>query len=128
MTSPEGGDAAGTDVADGERSCERTLERVRTEPRAHWLAVLVVVPIGLALAWLHWLGLVAAGALVGFISPTVWHGLAGALGFGILVLAAFAVGLGDSAWRVLEMTPAVYVTVASALGLPALGALFRGVV
>ena len=118
------GDAGG----DRDRTIDAALERVRTEPRAHWLAVLVVVPIGLLLAWLHWLGLVVAGALVGFISPTVWHGLVGALGFGVLVLAAFAIGLEDSAWRVLEMTPAVYVTVASALGLPALGALFRGVV
>ncbi|MDG5820423.1 hypothetical protein [Natronococcus sp. A-GB7] len=118
----------GDEDASDDPGISAPLERVRTEPRAHWLAVLVVVSIGLILAWLHWLGLVVAGALVGFISPTVWHGLAGALGFGVLVLAVFAIGLGDSVWRVLEMTPAVYVTVASALGLPALGALFRGVV
>ncbi|WP_306438829.1 hypothetical protein [Natronococcus pandeyae] len=104
---------------------ERVLERVRTEPRAHGVAVLVVVSIGLALAWLHWFGLVLAGALVGLISPTVWRALAGALGFGVIVLAAFAIGLGDSAWRVLEMSPIVYVTVASAIGLPVFGALIR---
>ncbi|NKE36198.1 hypothetical protein GWG54_10285 [Natronococcus sp. JC468] len=114
--------------ASGDPGIDAALERVRTEPRAHWIAVLVVVPVGLVLAWLHWLGLVVAGALVGFVSPTVRRGLAGALGFGVLVLVAFAVGLGESVWRVLEMTPAVYVTVASALGLPALGALARGLV
>ncbi|MFU8868711.1 hypothetical protein [Natronococcus sp.] len=118
----------GSGSHDESHDYERVLDRVRTEPRAHWLAVLVVVPIGLILAWLHWLGLVVAGALVGFISPTVWHGLAGALGFGVLVLAAFAIGLGDSVWRALEMTPAIYVTVASALGLPALGAFVRGLI
>ncbi|AGB37283.1 hypothetical protein [Natronococcus occultus] len=122
-------DRSGEDEdASGDPGIDAVLERVRTEPRAHWLAVLVVVPIGLILAWLHWLGLIVAGALVGFISPTVWHGLVGALGFGVVVLAVFAIGLGDSVRGVLEMAPAVYVTVVSALGLPALGALFRGIV
>jgi hypothetical protein len=107
---------------------EETLEGVRTEPRTHALAAIAVVIVGLALAWLHWFGLVLAGALVGLISPTIWRGLAGALGFGVLVLVAFAIGLGDSTWRVLEMTPVVYVVVASALGLPAFGALVRGVI
>ncbi len=101
---------------------------MRTEPRVHGIAVFAVVGVGLALAWLHWFGLVVGGALVGLVSPSVWRGVAGALGFGVLVLAAFAIGLGDAAWRVLEMSPIVYVTVASALGLPAFGALVRGMV
>lgn len=67
---------------------QRVLERVRTGPRAHGVAVLAVVGIGLALAWLHWFGLVLGGALVGLVSPSVRRGVAGALGlpaFGALI-------------------------------------------
>jgi hypothetical protein len=94
----------------------------------HVVAVLIAVTVGLGLAWVHWLGLVVAGALIGLVSPTLLRAVAGGLAFGGLVLLVFAIALGDSAWRVVEMTPVVYVVVASGLGLPAFGALSRGVV
>lgn len=104
------------------------LERVRTEPRPHAAAVIVAVGTGLVLSWLHWIGLVVGGALVALTGATLWRGVAGAIGFGVLVLVAFALSLGSSAWTVLEMTPVVYLVVASALGLPLLGSLARGIV
>nr|WP_255170877.1 hypothetical protein [Natrononativus amylolyticus] len=106
----------------------RGLERARTEPWVHLLALLVALVVGVALAWLHWLGLVAGGALVGLVSRSLPRALVGGVGFGLVVLAVFAASLGGSGWRLLEMAPAVYVTLGAALGLPALGALVRGVV
>ena len=45
-----------------------------------------------------------------------------------LALATFAVGLGPAAAVLPEMRPVVYLTVGSAVGLPLLGSLARGVV
>jgi len=104
------------------------LHRVRTEPRFHVLAILIAALVGFTLAWVHWLGLVAAGALVALVAPSFRRGVVYGVGFGLLVLVVFALSLGDAAARVPAMTPAVYVTIGSALGLPVLGSLTRGVV
>lgn len=133
-TDPNGSDAS----ADGhggatrdERTSDRAgtaLERVRADPRPHAVAVVVAVALGLALSWLHWIGLVLGGAFVALVAPTVRRGVAGAIGFGAIVLVVFALSLGSSVGAVLEMTPIVYLTVVSALGLPLLGSLLRGIV
>ena len=104
------------------------LKRVRTEPRPHAVAVIVAVVLGLGLSWLHWFGLVVGGALVSFVAPSLRRGVLGAVAFGAAVLVAFALTVGSSTWVVLEMTPVVYLVVASAFGLPVLGSLVRGVV
>ncbi|MFC4246197.1 hypothetical protein ACFOZ7_04210 [Natribaculum luteum] len=111
-----------------ERGPDDALERVRTVPRAHAAAVVTAVGLGLVATWIHWLGLVVGGTLVGLLSPTLPRAIGGALAFGLLVLVAFALSLGSSTGAVLEMTPAVYVTVAAALGLPVVGALSRAIV
>lgn len=102
------------------------LERVRTDVRAHALAVVVAVAVGLAAAWVHWSGLIVGGALVGLTARTLPRAVAGGFAFGVVVLVAFVASLGDSTWRALEMAPIAYVTVAAALGLPVLGSLVRG--
>ncbi len=104
------------------------LHRVRTEPRPHALALVVAGLVGLALAWVHWLGLIAAGALVALVAPSFRRGVTYGAGIGLLVLVVFTISLGDAAGRVPSMTPIVYVTVGSGLGLPLLGALIRGIV
>lgn len=103
------------------------LERVRTEPRAHAVALVAVVAVGLAAAWLHWLGLALGGALVGLVSRTLPRAILGGVGFGVVVLVVFALSLGPATWAVIGMAPVSYLVVASALGLPALGALVRGI-
>ncbi|SDK24899.1 hypothetical protein [Natronorubrum texcoconense] len=102
------------------------LERVRTEPGLHAVAVAGAVVLGLLASWLHWFGLVLGGAFVAFVSPSLRRGIVGAVGFGLVVLVVFALTLGGSAWTVLEMTPVVYLVIASAFGLPVLGSLLRG--
>lgn len=115
-------------AADAADAPAGTLERVRTEPRTHAAAALLAVVVGLAAAWLHWLGLIVGGALVGLTAASLPRALVGGVGFGLLALVAFAVSLGGDAFAVVEMVPAVYVTVAAGLGLPLLGSLVRGVV
>lgn len=105
-----------------------TLARVRTESRPHVVGVAVALAVGLLLASVHWLGLIVAGALVALVAPTFRRGVAYAALAGVLALVVFAVLLGSAVVAVLGMQPAVYVTVASAVGLPLFGALARGIV
>lgn len=109
-------------------SVTETLDRLRTHPRDHWFALAVAAIVGLALAWLHWLGLLLGGALVGLASRSLGRALLAGLAFGVLVLVTVAVTLDGSLGAAAAMTPASYLTVAAALGLPAFGALVRGVV
>lgn len=104
------------------------LDRARTDPRTHAVAVVLAVAIGLLAAWLHWFGLVLGGALVGFVSPSLPRAIFGAIGFGLLVLVVFALSVWGSLGAVLGMTPVVYLVVAGAIGLPLLGSLVRGIV
>ena len=111
----------------GSGSTGRTaLERARTDARVHVVTLVVAVVVGLAAAWLHWLGLVLGGALVGVVSKTLPRAILGGVGFGVVVLVVFAVSLGPAAGAVLEMAPISYLVVAAALGLPVLGSLVRG--
>ncbi|EMA59081.1 hypothetical protein [Halorubrum lipolyticum] len=103
------------------------LDRVRTDSRPHAVALAVALVAGVALASVHWLGLVAAGAAAALVAPTFRRGVAYAFAAGVIALAAFAVSLGPAAAFVPEMRPVVYVTVGGALGLPLLGSLARGV-
>lgn len=102
------------------------LERVRTDRATHAVALTVAVLVGVALAWFHWFGLVLAGVLVGIVSPSLWRAVAGGVVVGLAVLIVFALTLGDALGPTLEMTPIVWITAASALGLPVLGSLVRG--
>ncbi|SDF38247.1 hypothetical protein SAMN04488067_10412 [Halorubrum xinjiangense] len=103
-------------------------DRVRTEPRPHAVAVIGALVAGVGLASLHWLGLIAAGALASLAAPTVRRGAGYALGAGVVCLAAFAASLGPAAGAASDMLPVVYVTVGAGLGLPLFGSLTRAVV
>ncbi|QKG93476.1 hypothetical protein HPS36_11580 [Halorubrum salinarum] len=103
------------------------VERVRTEPRAHAVAVVAAAAVGVAFASVHWLGLIAAGALASLVAPTVRRGVAYALGAGVVALAAFAVSLGPAAAAVPGMRPITYVAVGAGLALPLFGSLARAV-
>ena len=104
------------------------LDRVRTEPRLHAVAVVAALAVGVALASVHWLGLIAAGALASLVAPTARRGVAYALGAGVVALAAFAVSLGPATAAVPGLRPVVYVAVGAGLALPLFGSLARAVV
>ncbi|WP_254863705.1 hypothetical protein [Halovivax gelatinilyticus] len=116
-----------SDPSDGPIRPSELLVRARTHPRDHWVALVGAVLVGLVLSWLHWIGLILGGALVGFVSPSLRRAVVAGLGFGGLVLIVFAASLGlRPAMAAFAMTPATYVTVGAALGLPTFGALVRG--
>ena len=104
------------------------LARIRREPRLRLVALAAGLALGLALASVHWIGLVAAGVAASLVAPTFRRGVAYALGAGLLALAAFAVSLGPAAGALPEMRPVIYVAAAAALGLPLLGSLARGII
>lgn len=103
-----------------------TLGRIRHQRTARIVALVATSLVGLLLVWVHWIGLIIAGALVGVVSPGLRAALGSAVGFGLLVLGVFFLSRGAIAPRVVSMDPIIYVTVAGALVLPVLGALVRG--
>lgn len=105
------------------------LATVRADRRLRAGALLVALVVGLAIAWIHWLGLFVAGALLGLASRTVPRAVIAALGFGVVVLAVQVVAApGMDVGRFLALTPPAYVAVAAALVAPVWGSLVRAVV
>jgi hypothetical protein len=105
------------------------LTTIRTEPRKRYAALAALTVVGLAAAWVHWLGLVVAGALVGLVSRTVPRAVAAGLGVGILVLALnFLASPTMGPGEFLALTPPAYVAIGAALVAPAWGSLVRAVV
>ena len=103
-------------------------DRVRTEPGPHAVAVVAALAAGVGIASVHWLGLIAAGALASLPAPTARRGAGYAFGAGVVCLAAFALSLGPAAGAASDMFPVVYVTVGAGLGLPLFGSLARAAV
>ncbi|PSP80032.1 hypothetical protein BRC81_02210 [Halobacteriales archaeon QS_1_68_20] len=99
---------------------------LRADPTRRRVALAVGAVLGLAAATVHWLGLVAGGALVGLTRRSLPRALLAGLGFGVLVVVAFVATAGIDAVDVLA--PLSYLTVGLALVAPAWGALVRGVV
>jgi hypothetical protein len=105
------------------------LTTVRTEPRKRYAALAIALVVGLGAAWIHWLGLFVAGALVGLASRTVPRAVVAGLGVGVAVLALNSLASPTmGAGEFLALTPPAYVAIGAALALPAWGALVRGVV
>ena len=109
---------------------DERLTRLRETPRYHWLWLVAACLAGFVLASVHWIGLVAGGALVGLVSTTLRRALLAGLGFGVLVLVAWA---GLLVWHgsldgVLATGMLAGLGAAIALVAPVLGSLVRGIV
>ena len=105
------------------------LDDLRTDATERRIALVVAGLVGLGLVWLHWLGLFAAGALVGLVSRDLPRALAAGLGFGLLVLVVHVLAASEMGFGAfLGLTPISYVTIGTALVAPVWGALVRGVV
>lgn len=105
------------------------LNDIRTDSRKRYAALLVAAVVGLAAAWLHWVGLFIAGALVGLVSRDLPRAVVAGLAVGlatvaVTVLANPSMGPGEF----LALTPPVYVAIGAGLVLPAWGSLIRAVV
>ncbi|GAA0201486.1 hypothetical protein ACFFQF_01805 [Haladaptatus pallidirubidus] len=69
---------------------EIQLDEFRADRTRRILAVGAGIVVGLALAWVHWLGLLIGGALVSLPMKSWKRGVLAGLGFGILSLLVFA--------------------------------------
>lgn len=111
-------------------SAAEPLERVRGDGFAHWLALVVATVAGLALASVHWLGLVAGGALVGLVATTLKRAVLAGLGFGVFAVVAWlGLAVAGGAFAAVTAT-GQFVALTAAIGvvMPVLGSLVRGVV
>lgn len=105
------------------------LAAIRGRRRRRWVALLAAAVVGFGAAWIHWLGLFIAGALLGLPSRTPGRAVLAGVAFGVVVVAAQVFLLPDTgAGGFLAFRPPVYVTLGAALGAPAWGSLIRGVV
>lgn len=110
-------------------SLDRWLAQLRADSYRRRLALLLGVTVGLALAWLHWSGLVVGGALVGLSRRSVPRAALAGLLFGVLVtIAGFVLTptIGPVEFLGLERISAV--TAAIGLLFPAWGAMLRAAV
>lgn len=99
------------------------LYGLQTDPTSRWRATVLAGAVGALLATVHWSGLLVGGALVGLAWPTLRRALVAGLGFGVAVVAVFALelALAGSLSEVLAMgvfgvVPAVVPLVAGPLG------------
>ncbi|MFB6165851.1 MAG: hypothetical protein ABEJ31_11890 [Haloarculaceae archaeon] len=104
------------------------LDAVRADERRRWLLTAGAVVLGLALAWVHWLGFAVGGALVALPQRSLARGLLVGLGFGALALLAFAAWLATAGAldTYLAMGQVLAVSVAIPLAGGLLGSLARG--
>lgn len=121
-----GGGGVRTRLRRGVGRVDRWFEALRADAARRRAALAVAVVAGLALAWVHWTGLVAAGALVGLTRRTLGRALLAGVGFGLLVVAALVATTSPAA--VAALAPASYVAAALGVALPAFGATARAVV
>lgn len=106
------------------------LDRLRWNPLLHWIGLLVATVAGLGLASIHWLGLVAGGALVGLVATSFKRALLGGLGFGVTVVLVWfgTLAFGGVLGKVLATGQFVGIAVAVGLIAPVIGSLVRGIV
>lgn len=105
------------------------LADARRRPNRRRSLLVAAALVGLGLAWIHWLGLFVAGALVGLASRSTPRALLAGVAFGLLVLAVHVLaspvmGVGTF----VGLQPLSYVTVGLAVVAPVWGSLARAVV
>lgn len=104
------------------------LVEIRARPNRRRAALVAAALVGLALAWIHWLGLVVAGALVGLVSESLPRAAAAGLAVGVLVVVVHvAASPAVTPAGLLGLAPASYVTIGVGLFAPLWGSLLRGV-
>lgn len=109
---------------------EGQLQRIREDGLSHWIALVACLIIGLVLASLHWIGLVAGGALVGLVAASLRRAIVAGFGFGLVVLLVWATRLAvaGSFGKVTAMGEIALLGVAIALVGAVFGSLARGII
>lgn len=116
-----------------EDTLDTALQRlygVQTDPTSRWRATVLAGAFGALLSTVHWSGLLVGGALVGLAWPTLRRALVAGAGFGVAVVAVFALelALAGSLSKVAAMGVVGVLPVAVPLVAGPLGAAVRGMV
>lgn len=104
------------------------LAALRADETRRRVAFTTAVSSGFVLAWLHWTGLVVAGALIGLTRRRGRWAVVSGLGFGTLMVLVTVLVSPMGAGEFAALTPVNYLTGAAGLLLPAWGALVRYVI
>lgn len=117
-------------MSDATGTLRTQAARTRTDPAPHWGAMILAFVVGLALAHVHWVGLVVGGVLVGLVTTGLVRALLGGLSFGLVALALWAgrLWMASALSNGLAMGQITLVAVAIVLLAPVLGSLARGIV
>jgi hypothetical protein len=107
---------------------DESLAALRADDRRRRISLVGAVVVGVALVWVHWVGLFVAGALVGLTRRSLPRALLAGLVFGVGMLVVFFLTTpGVAPATVPSLAPLSYLTVVLALVGPTWGALVRGV-
>ncbi len=106
------------------------LEAVRSDPTRRRVATAAGVTVGLAAAWVHWIGFLLGGMLVGLAAVSLRRALAAGVAFGLVGWGVFVLLMaGDGlAGKLFATGSVVALTVAIPLAGGAVGSLARGLV
>lgn len=106
------------------------LADLRAERRRRLAVTAVVAVIGLALAVIHWAGLLVAGVLVALPQRSIPRGIEAGVGLGVLVVVGFLswVALAGTLGPVLAMGQPAWLALGIGLLLPVFGSFARGIV
>lgn len=106
------------------------LAAIRADEFRSWLATVVAIVVGLALASVHWFGLIVGGALVALPTASAWRGLGAGFGFGVLAWLGFLglMAASGSLTPVIATGQPFSLSAGIAVGLGTLGGLVRGIV
>ncbi|WP_458206318.1 hypothetical protein [Haladaptatus sp. NG-SE-30] len=108
----------------------RRFDDLQNDGTLRWVLIGVGAIIGLALAWVHWLGLLVGGVLVSLPTRDWRRGILAGLGFGVLALLVFAglLAARGALAPALEMGQITLLAVAIPLVAGGIGGLARGLV
>lgn len=105
------------------------LATLRQDARRRLFVTVAGVAVGLAVAFVHWIGFVVGGALVALAQRTMPRGVAAGVGFGVLAWLVFLATLGSASAvdTYLQMGKIFVVSSAIPIGGGLLGSLIRGI-
>lgn len=105
------------------------LDEFRTDSTDRVLLMALGATVGLALAWVHWIGLLVGGVLVSLPTTNWKRGLLAGLGFGVFFLVVFSglLALHGSLGRAMGMGRITGLAVAIPLVFGTVGGLARTV-
>ncbi|WP_158056664.1 hypothetical protein [Halorussus halophilus] len=107
-----------------------SLETLRTNSRARWIAFALAILLAVAVATIHWVGFVLGGALAGLASKNLKRALLAGFAVGVvswLVWVAF-LATGGITMKYFAMGQILAVSAAIPIAASVVGSLARGVV